>query len=192
MDFSEPEWYSADVFKPRGFPWIFRFSTPMSLASLMVETPRMLAAGAGGVEVDFALGPIAIQVGLFVLLWLALRPTLFEPMLKLFEEREKRIEGAKVLARKTDEASAGALSKYETAMNEARALANSERDKLRAEGLKAENEILADVRAATAKTLDEGRRKLNEERTTARAKLKEEVSTLAKELAGRVLGREVH
>ena len=38
---------------------------------------------------------------------------LFDPMLKLFEEREKRIDGAKVQARHIDEKSAGALTKYE-------------------------------------------------------------------------------
>ena len=113
-------------------------------------------------------------------------------MLKLFEEREKRIEGAKVQARKTDEASAGALAKYEAAMAKARTSANAERDKLRAEGVKAENEILGKVRAATATSLEEGRGRMSEEVATARGKLKTDVNVLARELAARVLGREVH
>jgi F-type H+-transporting ATPase subunit b len=156
------------------------------------STAILVAAGGGGVEVDFALGPIAIQMGLFVLLWLILKPALFDPMVKLFEEREKRIEGAKLLARKTDEASAGALSKYEAEMSKARASANVERDKLRAEGVKAENEILGRVRAQTAKTLEEGRGRISEDLATARAQLRRDVNALAKDLAGRVLGREVH
>jgi F-type H+-transporting ATPase subunit b len=163
----------------------------MSLETRMGGSIEILAAGGGGVEVDFALGPIAIQIGLFILLWALLKPALFEPMVKLFEEREKRIEGAKLLARKTDEASAGALSKYEEQMAKARAAANQERDKLRAEGIKAENEILGKVRAQTAKSLEEGRAQLNGELTAARTKLKVDVQSLAKELAGRVLGREV-
>jgi F-type H+-transporting ATPase subunit b len=163
----------------------------MSLA-LMGDSSRLFAAGGGGVEVDFALGPIAIQIGLFVLLWLVLRPALFDPMLKLFEEREKRIEGAKVLARKTDEASAGALSKYEAEMAKARAAANVERDKLRSEGVRAENEILGRVRAHTAKSLEEGRGRMTSELAVARGQLRKDVQALAKDLAGRVLGREVH
>ena len=146
---------------------------------------------AGGVDVDFALGPILVQIFLFVVLWFFLKPTLFEPMIKLFEEREKQIEGAKLLARKTDEASAGALAKYEAEMARARASANAERDKLRAEGVKAENEILGRVRASTAKSLEEGRGRMSEELATARTKLKTDVTVLAKELAGRALGREV-
>jgi F-type H+-transporting ATPase subunit b len=156
------------------------------------STVTLASAGGGGVEVDFALGPILIQMGLFVLLWLVLRPALFDPMVKLFEEREKRIEGAKLLARKTDEASAGALSKYEAEMAKARASANVERDKLRAEGVRAENEILGKVRAQTSKTLEEGRGRISEDVASARAQLKRDVHALAKELAGRVLGREVH
>ena len=129
---------------------------------------------------------------LFVALWLILKPILFQPMLKLFEEREKRIEGAKLQARKTDEASAGALSKYEAAMAKARTAANAERDKLRAEGAKAESEILGRVRAATATALEEGRGRMREELGTARAQLKTDVALLARQLAGRVLGREVN
>jgi len=157
-----------------------------------MSSPVLLAAGAGGVEVDFALGPIAIQIGLFVVLWLVLKPTLFDPMLKLFEEREKRIEGAITDVRKMDEASAGALTKYEAAMAKARAAASGERELLRAEGIKAENEILGKVRASTTKALEEGRGKMAEEVTAARAKLKTDATQLARDLAGRVLGREVH
>ena len=157
-----------------------------------MSSPVLLAAGAGGVEVDFALGPIAIQIGLFIVLWLVLRPTLFDPMLKLFEEREKRIEGAKVQARKMDEASAGALSKYDSAMATARATASAEREKLRNEGLRAEAQILGKVRESTTKALEEGRGRLSEEVATARGKLKTDATVLARELAGRVLGREVH
>jgi len=58
---------------------------------------------------------------------------LFDPMLKLFAEREKRIDGAKLEARKIDEKSGEALTKYDTEMGKARALANLERDKIRAE-----------------------------------------------------------
>ena len=47
---------------------------------------------------------------LFTALAVMLKPLLFDPMLKLFDEREKRIEGAKLEARKTDDASAQALS----------------------------------------------------------------------------------
>ena len=163
--------------------------------SLMMDLSKKLlgsaASSGGGVDVDFDV-TMLVQIVFFLILLAVLKPMLFDPMLKLFEERERRIEGAKLQARRTDEASAGALSKYESEMQKARASANLERDKLRAEGVKTENEILARVRAATAKTLAEGRSQIGEQVTAARATLKTDVAALAKELAGRVLGREVH
>jgi F-type H+-transporting ATPase subunit b len=148
------------------------------------------AAAEGGVEVDFDF-TVLFMVGLFLILWLALKPLLFDPMLKLFEERERRIDGAKLLARKIDQKSASALTEYEEAMTKGRTAANAEREKIRAEGLKKEAEILARVRAETAKTMEEGRAKLREEITKARAGLDAEMPAIAMEFASRALGREV-
>lgn len=166
----------------------------MVLASMTAAAVASLGISAGAaeaVEVDFHPYLLAFQVGLFVLLMLVLKPVLFDPMLKLFEEREKRTLGAKAAARKIDEKSASALATYEAEMAKARATANAERDKLRAEGLKMENEILAKVRAATTAALDEGKRKAHEEASRVRSTLEGESGSLAKDLASRVLGREV-
>jgi F-type H+-transporting ATPase subunit b len=142
------------------------------------------------ISVDFD-ATFLVVVALFVGLTLILTPVLFDPMLRLFEERERRIDGAKVQARKIDEKSAGALAKYESEMARARAQANTERDKLRAEGLKREQEILAAVREAAGRTIDEGKRSALAEANRARAALAGETTKLARELAERVLGREV-
>src|ERR1700691_2998396 len=99
--------------------------------ALALVTDSMMAASGGGVVVDLDITVIG-RAFLFLVLLVVLKPLLFEPMLKLFEEREKRIEGAKLQARKMDEASAGALTKYEAEMQRARAVGNAERDKLRA------------------------------------------------------------
>jgi F-type H+-transporting ATPase subunit b len=163
----------------------------MSLHAESVISLGTSARAAGGVEVDFD-ASLIVQIVLFLVLLAVLKPLLFDPMLHLFEEREKRIEGARLQARKTDEASAGALAKYEAAMQKARATANAERDRLRAEGLATENEILAKVRASTAATLDQGRARIKAEVETARTALRQDVGTIARELAARVLGREVH
>jgi F-type H+-transporting ATPase subunit b len=113
-------------------------------------------------------------------------------MLKLFEERERRTDGAKLLARKIDEKSTSALATYEAEMSKARAQANAERDRIRNEGLKKEAEILARVRASTAQAIEDGRKEIQAEVAEARAALKIESNVLAKDLASRALGREVH
>lgn len=152
---------------------------------------RMLLAAPGkAINVDID-STFLVQLVLFVVLTLILKPVLFDPMLKLFEERERRIDGAKLQARKTDEQSAQALTKYETEMGKARTSANVDRDRIRAEGLKKEQEILASVRAATSKTIDDGKRAVQAEGERARAALKDQGPALARELATRVLGREV-
>lgn len=156
--------------------------------TLALVTHSMNAGG--GVVVDLDVTVVA-QIVLFLFLLAFLKPVLFDPMLKLFEEREKRIDGAKLQARQMDEASAGALSKYESEVHKARATGNAEREQLRAEGARAENEIMGRVRAATAHRLDEGRRNLQTEVEQVRKALRVESATLAKQLASRVLGHEV-
>ena len=140
------------------------------------------------VDVDWT---FLVQIGLFVGLTLILKPVLFDPMLKLFEEREKRIDGAKLQARRIDEKSVTALTKYDGEMAKARAAGGLERDKIRTEALKREQEILATVRAATAKTLDDGKRLAQAEADRARTALKNDATVMARDLASRVLGREV-
>jgi F-type H+-transporting ATPase subunit b len=157
----------------------------------MTAAVASFGAAEDAVNVDFHPYLVAFQIGLFVVLMLVLKPVLFDPMLKLFEEREKRIDGAKAAARKIDQKSATALTTYETEMAKARATANAERDKLRAEGMKMENEILAKVRASTAQALEAGKKKAHAEAASVRATLQAESPVLAKDLASRVLGREV-
>jgi F-type H+-transporting ATPase subunit b len=146
--------------------------------------------GGGGVEVDFDWTVVG-QVTLFLILFVALKPILFDPMLKLFEERERRIEGARKSARDIDTTSAGALAKYDEAMAKARTEGNTERDRIRGQGLAKEAELLAKVRAATSKQTDEGRRKAQEELAEVRESLRAEMPGMARQLASRVLGREV-
>jgi F-type H+-transporting ATPase subunit b len=153
----------------------------------------LLAAGVAApqaISVDFD-ATFLVQLVLFVALTLVLKPLLFDPMLKLFEEREKLTDGAKAQARHMDEKSARALTEYETAMATARAAANAERERVRAEGLKREQEILTAVREATAKVLEEGKRAAKAEAEQARASLHADASVLAQDLADRVLGRRV-
>jgi F-type H+-transporting ATPase subunit b len=150
----------------------------------------LLAAAPQAISVDFD-ATFLVQLVLMAGLTLVLKPLLFDPMLRLFEERERRIDGAKMQARKIDEKSASALSKYESEMARARAAANAERDKIRAEAVRREQEILGSVRESTAKTIEEGKRAAEGEAARVRAALASGTGALARDLATRVLGREV-
>jgi F-type H+-transporting ATPase subunit b len=155
----------------------------MLLLATVAAAPQAI-----NVDVDATL---FVQVVLFIGLTLILKPVLFDPMLKLFEEREKRIDGAKLQARKIDEKSVTALTKYDTEMARARAAGGVERDRIRAEAIKREQEILAAIRADAAKTLEDGKRAALAETERARSALKADATAMARDLASRVLGREV-
>ena len=162
----------------------------MSLATVMSLELGTNAVREGAVNVDLD-GTVIVQIIVFSILVIALKPLLFDPMLKLFALREKKIDGAKADARHMDEESAQALSTYESAMATARAAAGTEREKLRVVGQKSENEILAGVRTSTAKTLETGRKETDAEATRVRGELGPQVKLLAADMASRALGREV-
>lgn len=161
----------------------------MSLSG--VSTVSSISAFAeGGVNVDLD-ASFVVQIVLFVVLLLILKPLLFDPMMRLFEEREERIDRTIEKARKTDEASAKALAKYEAILGKAREAGSTERDQIRAQGAKKEAEVTAAVRTQTAATVEAGRAAIANEAKEARAKLQAEAAGLGRAIASRVLGREV-
>ena len=144
----------------------------------------------GAVTVDMD-ASLLVPMALFVVLLFVLKPTLFDPMMRLFEEREKRIDGTRREASKEDERSAKALAKYEAILAKAREAGASEREKLRAEAAKKEAALSAEVRDATTATLEGGRASIAAEAKAAREKLHAEAKGLGRDIASRVLGREV-
>ena len=142
------------------------------------------------ISVDFD-ATVVVQVVLLVVLTLALKPLLFDPVLKLFEERENRIEGVKAAARQIDEKSVTALATYEAEMAKARVSANAARDAQRALGLKSEQEILVKAREETARVIEEGKRAVRAAADSARVTLKADAAMLVQEVAASAMGREV-
>lgn len=163
----------------------------MSLLGVSTLSVSQLASSeGGGVTVDLD-ATLLVQIGLFIFLLVVLKPLLFDPMLKLFEEREKRTEGTRHEAAKEDKRSAEALAKYEAVLGKARTAGSAERDRIRAEGTRKEAELMAKVREATAGTVEQGRAAIAGEAKGARSQLSAEAATLGRAIASRVLGREV-
>ena len=144
----------------------------------------------GGVNVDFDLTFLA-QFLLFTLFILVIKPLLFDPMLRVFEERERRTEGAKKKARAMDEQAGELLARYEAELDKVRREANTERDRLRAETARIEAQIMAEARADTAKIIEEGKARIAGEMAGLRKELESTRPALASEIASRILGREV-
>ena len=155
------------------------------------NTASLLASHAGGgVNLDFDF-TFVIQMVAFSTLVIILKPLLFDPLLKLFEERERRTEGAKLLARRMDERAGQLLRRYETELEAVRRAATEEREKLRSEGQRLEAQILAEARTDAAKLIERGKANLEVERQKLRGELTVHAAQIARDIATRILGREV-
>lgn len=152
-----------------------------------MSTPHLFAS-AIELEINAVFLAQFVLFGLFVSL---LKPLLFDPLLRVFEEREKRTDGAKAEARQMDEEAGELLKKYEAELSRVRREAGVERERLRAETAKLEAKIMAEARAETATILADGKARIAEEVAQLRKELEQQKPALAAQIAGRVLGREV-
>ena len=89
------------------------------------------------VTVDFDL-TFLVQFVLFTTFVLVMKPMLFDPLMRVFEERELRTEGAKKEARVMDAQAGELVTRYEAELEKVRHSAGLEREKLRAETAKLE------------------------------------------------------
>lgn len=152
--------------------------------------PMLGAAMSGGISIDFD-KTFVLQMLIFATLILVLKPLLFDPVLKVFEEREKRTDGARAEARSMQEEAGQLLRRYESELEKIHRVAAEERDHLRTETTKLEAEILRDARAVSTRVVEEGRKKIEKEIGEIRFDLGRQTDQIARDVAGRVLGREV-
>jgi len=145
---------------------------------------------ASNINVDFDATFIA-QFILFTAFVLVLRPLLFDPLLKVFAERERRTQGAREKARLMDAKAGDLTQRYEAELDKVRIEANKERDRLRAEAKEIEAKIMAEARADVARILESGKTRITSEVEQMKKDLAEVQPVNAADIASRVLGREV-
>lgn len=172
----------------------FPFGGPKARAFWRLSDPvnHLLASRlfASSISVDFDATFIA-QFILFTAFILVLRPLLFDPLLKVFAERQRRTEGARKKAQDMD-AKAGELAqRYEAELDKVRVEANQERERLRREAKEVEAKIMAEARTDVARILDGGKVRITAEVEQMKKELSEAQTAHATEIASRVLGREV-
>lgn len=149
---------------------------------------KVLASGAVNVDFDVMFLAQFLLITTFIVI---LKPLLFDPLLRLFEEREKRTEGAKAEARAMDMRAGELLGQYEAELEKVRRAAAKDREALRAEGTKLEAKIMAEARAESALILEQGKARIATEVTALRDELRAGQPALAADIASRILGREV-
>ncbi len=136
-------------------------------------------------------GTMFIQVGIFFVAFFVLRPLIFRPMVDLFEARENAIEGARIEARRLREEADDAGKSFEEEMRKVRLQAGEERERLRAEGKRLERNVLERVRQDTAKQLADADAQIRAEAKRTRAEMERHTPQLARQIASKLLTREV-
>ena len=132
-----------------------------------------------------------VQIVSFLVLWFGLKRLLFDPTLRVLEERERRTVGERHAAdalRTTAELSA---TDYERRMHEMRIRlgAESEATFKAIEG--EERKILSDAREQASAQLMQLRERLSRQASEARPALTSEAQSLAGKMLERVIGRSV-
>jgi F-type H+-transporting ATPase subunit b len=137
--------------------------------------------------------PHEIIVGLvaFAILYFVMSRALLPRLEKVYAERHDRIEGGFERAEQARAEARRALQEYRTRIGEAREEATRIRDAAREEGQRHSDEVLGRAREEAARIVSEGRGELDEQRSQLRSDLQPDIARLSRELAGRILGREV-
>jgi F-type H+-transporting ATPase subunit b len=136
-------------------------------------------------------GTVFVQFGLFLVLFIVLSQILWKPFLKLRDERQAGMGGAREQAEEMGAKSRELTDRYDRKVAETKAKATDERNKLRVEAANREREILEAARQKAQAAQGAARKKIAEQSEAAKGKLEVEAAALAKTVAGRVLGREV-
>jgi F-type H+-transporting ATPase subunit b len=156
-------------------------SLPQSLHSALFASPITLDA-----DLSFL-----AQFALFTLFVALLKPLLFDPLLRVFEERERRTVGAKKEARAMDAEAGELLTRYEAELQRVRSEAGVERERLRSDAARLEAKIMSEAREESARILETGKERVAREVTELRRELEAMQPELAGQIASKLLEREV-
>ena len=130
---------------------------------------------------------IQLAIFLFALGWLSI--VLIKPMIAMFEEREKRIGGARREVETMLSSGGEKTGIIEIRLEEARAEALEERQKLRDEGQKIHDSLVESARLEAQKKLELARKDIETATHEAETLLKRESEKLAALVVDRVLSR---
>jgi F-type H+-transporting ATPase subunit b len=151
----------------------------------LLSAPSVIAS----VNVDFDKG-VFLQMAMFSIAIILLKPLLFDPMLRLFALREERTDGARAEARAMQERAAEILANYEAEVAKVRSDATRERDAVRRETMQLEAKILADARDAAEGIAAEGQIRITDQVSGLKGELDQQATQIVSQMVVSILGRE--
>lgn len=134
---------------------------------------------------------ILYQIVLFIVLWLIVNKILFQPYLRLLEQREGRTTGAEHESADLEHEGSRLRAQYEEQISQAQIASYAAKEAIVQDGRQQREKILAEARQEAASQLDRVRREvaLALERDQQLAAL--EAQAVAREMVSKVLGRPV-
>ncbi len=140
------------------------------------------------IKIDWTL---FLQFVNFMILMAVLNALLFKPLRAALQARKATIEGSRAKVQDIDEQVQAQISRYETQLQEARQQGALARAALRKTAQEEETRILGAAKETAGVKLQSIKEQIQTEAEAARQALRKETETLAKEIAGKVLGRAV-
>ncbi len=128
-------------------------------------------------------------VGFLLLCTYLLNSLVFQPILRVIDERTTAVRSAKELADSAAHKATAAAAEYDQKLNAARTEVYRQMDDMRKTALDKRAEVLASTRATVEKELSEATARVKQESTDARAALDSDAANLAGAIVTRVLGR---
>ena len=116
-------------------------------------------------------GTVLVQLGFFLLLWIVLWKFLFQPFLKVRDDRAHGIEGSRKQAAEMEAQAREAVKRYDEAFNRAKLRGAEERQKLRTEAAAHERQVLGAAREESQRVLGAARSKIAADAAKAKLKL---------------------
>ena len=132
---------------------------------------------------------LLLQFANFMVLLLVLNALLYKPLRAVLAARKATIDGDLAKARALDEEIQAQVAEYEAKLQDARQRGSQERMALRQAALAEEAKMLGAANEKASQRLQSLKEQVAGEAETARQTLRSETEALARQVAGKVLGR---
>ena len=128
-------------------------------------------------------------VGFLLLCTFLLNTLVFQPILRVIDQRTTAVRSAKELAESAAQKATAAAAEYDHKLNTARGEVYRQMDDMRKAALDKRAELLAATRATVEQELKTATARVQQESNEARAALDRDANTMAGAIVSRLLGR---
>ncbi len=130
-----------------------------------------------------------VQLAILLALMIILSQVAFRPFLGLLQARKDRIEGEERQARELKDRTQQMMDRYREAIAAAQAKGAGMREEMRKESMSQESSILQKAMQEAGQLMDKMKAKISEETEAAKSGLRAQAQNLSREIAEKILGR---